>query len=611
MSVGKKFACSLAIAGSIGVMVSVGGAMAGPPDHANAGGQGNGNGFGMGGRPDVGSMPGGVNLGSAGNPGIGAGIGAASPGGVPGAILPANVIPGGGVMNNPHVDVLSNVVQNVAPNILPANAASGGMPPGLAVANIVSNIANGGNLAGTANLAGAGLGNITNLSGMATGNIAGLGKIENASSITGVMNALGASNAAPAALPALSNVQNIVSSMTQPPVHQIVSAVAPSAVASVMNTASHSSVLSSAAAPSTAASATASGALPAASPLASVLPRGTSGGESPLTKQIQFEQNDRTQIAPSVNITTIGYGYRLIPFGFEQDNDSLIVADQNAVFEKGDEHHITLKQGTLIAFPSDRAIIVGTTHGDVVIPAGSVGGVTQKRHGGMSIASLAGKPVTFNANRAETRLQVSVKEQLDINSTEIATAGTSDFVKNADSGQLPGLSVARSEVGGNNIFFERLTKADRTSLSQSQKRKLRGLIQDMVAADSSLAAPPESAAESRDRERVPQHTMQYRPIAFTSFGAFIKPAQADEVRTVDGDVAKLTIHGDSDIGANERDTIVLNGGEVMVEAHKNTNIELGETTLTVPKDTVLLITRFAGQSTIRVLWDTSSKPVAV
>jgi hypothetical protein len=330
--------------------------------------------------------------------------------------------------------------------------------------------------------------------------------------------------------------------------------------------------------------------------------------------------------------------YNQQPYAFSGDDQSVILATPGSVFAVTGDHQITVKEGNVVVAAGNSDVQIRTPKGTVMVAHDSSAGVTQDHFGGVRVASLQGAPAYFDVNSGSSaqvantgrslnapvsvanagnsnnpggqRIEIGANNEMSLVSSQIAAAGVSDFVPLLEAGiseNVRGMKVANHKLDlSQTAFGSQFANVDRTDMSNAQMATLNRVITGLEQSGQKLP-------ESTDKGMLdPDNRVTFPaviPIAHVETIPATRPAMKHEFTTLQGNKCVRTIG--SDVMQTPDGKILVNSGELLIDATKQATVVVGNYTLELRKGTTALISRNANRIKIFNLSDTAFDSIAV
>jgi hypothetical protein len=170
-------------------------------------------------------------------------------------------------------------------------------------------------------------------------------------------------------------------------------------------------------------------------------------------------------------------------YGFKGDLNSSIVASLGTVFSVSGHHQITVKKGSVIVIAAGQPVQVVTSLGTYDVPKGGAVHVKQGQFGSVEVADLCGAAGTFNVEYKGQHAQLAVAQnnQTTIVESQVATAGSSDYVAGVDTkaGPVNGLMQDQKALHDRDSYVSQLRGVDLTALPVGMRTGLHNAIERM------------------------------------------------------------------------------------------------------------------------------------
>lgn len=290
----------------------------------------------------------------------------------------------------------------------------------------------------------------------------------------------------------------------------------------------------------------------------------------------------------SVGVPWVVATYQPQPYAFANDEQAVILAAPGSIFAVTADHTITVKEGSVVVSTAKHDVQIITPSGTVTIAANSAAGVSQERFGPVHVASLVGEAASIQLKGVETPLTVATNTETSVVSNKVALMGVGDFVpvfnKNAADGVSTFKQSNRSLDLGKTPFTNAMTCVDRSDMSPGMKGAMTSLIAGMKNSGHKL---PEGCIERI--HGINAGGISISPIAYVENLSAPAPAEHSKKMTVTSVPGSRIVHGPLANFLDTADGIVLNGGEILVEADKSTDIKVNNYTIGLKPGTVALV----------------------
>jgi hypothetical protein len=265
-----------------------------------------------------------------------------------------------------------------------------------------------------------------------------------------------------------------------------------------------------------------------------------------------------------------------IPYAFDNDDESVIIAAPLAKFGARGDNTVVLKEGELVVVTGSKGATIINEHGSVFVPPNSSVSVSQSRFGNVEVANLDGDSakllVSHSGNSAE--LKLGAGKQLSIRSTAVAMAGARDYNTKgqeiANESPVPGLNIGH---GKNAELISQsmntLRKCRASCLLPGMKRRLDQVVDGMNFIDESSQAVP---APSSDRTvtgsgAINQHDLRAVVYASADDASNLDPKR---VLTLGTQSATAKYQATTDAAIDGSGRIDVRKGEALIRADQDT-----------------------------------------
>ena len=294
------------------------------------------------------------------------------------------------------------------------------------------------------------------------------------------------------------------------------------------------------------------------------------------------------------------------PYALQGDDGTLIIGTPGTIFGQTGDHTITLKQGSILVV-AGAGLDIQTPLGLISVKPGGAAGISEGRFGGLDIANLGSDKVVLSANYKGNTSQVTVgsNQQLDVSTSEIATAGASDFVPSADSmaAIVAGLTGSTSNVTDGKNFLAMLQAASTSNLSPGLRASLNGLLQSLMGIGNAQGnKSPLSYRPSEDGK-------YYVPVGFAVPTTSVLNMDEMSLVTLTGVQARCLVS--TQMTTDQGGKVNLKDGDVLVDSNKATEVMAGNCRITVAKKTIALISRKGDLVKVRNIVENSADSVTV